>query len=60
LRDAEQAPFSVGEVLNQNLFGFGGGREISHQAGDVPLVGQHIIRWQENGAASEAGFDGVE
>ncbi len=58
--DAKQTPFGIGERLDERVFGVGAGLLFGEEAPDVLFVRSSIITRQQNGAASESGFDGVE
>ena len=58
--DAQQAPFGIGERLDERALRIGGGLPLSFAAGNVSGVGGGVLRWQEDGAAGEAGFQCVQ
>ena len=47
--NAEQAPFRVGDGLDEELFFVVFGLELLLDEGDEVLVGGNIVRWQEDG-----------
>jgi hypothetical protein len=57
--DAEQAPFGVGDGLDEDVFVVIGRREFGEVAIKVLPIDGGIVGRQEDGAAGEAGFDGV-
>ncbi|MBV9300709.1 MAG: hypothetical protein JOY62_09370 [Acidobacteriaceae bacterium] len=58
-RDAEQAPFGVGERLRESGFFIAGGFVLIEEALDVLLVSGVIVARQQDGAAGEPGFDRI-
>ncbi len=57
--DAEEAPFGVGEVLEEGAFVVGGGVEFFVEALEMGFVGGGVVGFEEDGLAGESGFDGV-
>jgi len=58
--DAQQAPFGVGDGLYEGAFVVGGGLVRGDETIHVGLIGGEVIRRQQDGAASETGFEGVQ
>jgi hypothetical protein len=58
--DASQTPAGVGNGLHESAFFGADGLELFFVGEDVGLVAGGVVRRQEDGMASEAGFDGVE
>jgi hypothetical protein len=45
--------------LNQTLFFFADRLVMREEAGDVGFIGSGVVRREQDGAAGEAGFNGV-
>ena len=58
--DAEDAPFGIENGLNKLLFLIGGGGVLVEEAVAVLFVEGSVFGGEEDGAAGESGFDGVE
>ena len=58
--DAEDAPFGIEDGLDELLFLLGGGGVLVEEAVAVLFIERGVFGSEENGAASESGFDGVE
>lgn len=58
--DAVQAPGGIGEGLDERGFPRRGGLELCFEVVDVVLVGGAVAGGQEDGAAGECSFEGVE
>jgi len=58
-RDAEQAPFGIGDELHQSLLGIRGRLMVEEETFDVVGVGFDVVGGQQDGAAGEPGFEGV-
>jgi len=56
--DAIEPPERVRERVGEALFFLAFGRELLEDSFDVRLIGRNV-RWQEDGAAGETGFQGV-
>ncbi len=58
--DAEEAPFGVGDELNERFFLGIDGREFGEVTVEVSLVDGGVVGGKENDAAAHRGADGVE
>ena len=58
--NAEEAPFGVGKRLYEILFAVVFGLVLLEEARDVGLVSGGIVTGQQNSAAGEPGFYGIE
>jgi hypothetical protein len=54
------AASSVGERLHETTLFVAGGLEAGEDGADVGFVGGGIVAGQQDGAAGQSGFDGVE
>jgi hypothetical protein len=59
-RDAAEAPIGIGDGLHEIGFLVADGREFFGVGGEVALVFGGIVTGEQDGAASERGFDSVE
>ena len=57
---AIETPGVVGEQLDESAFASAHGPEFFEEIGDVVFVGGGIVGGEQDGAAGECGFDGVE
>jgi hypothetical protein len=57
--NALQPPKRIGEGMGEALFFIFNGGELLENSFDVRLIGRAVVRWQEDGAAGETGFQGV-
>ena len=57
--NAEQAPFGIGYRLAKVFFVGVERLILAAEDFDEVFVSPHIVRWQEDGAAGETGFDGI-
>jgi hypothetical protein len=55
-RNAEQAPFGIGDGLYEGLLGIGRRLVVEEEALDVLGVYSDVVGWQQDGAAGEPGF----
>jgi hypothetical protein len=58
--DAGQAPMGVGEGLDQSQFLVADGLEAFAELGEMGLIERGIFGGQQDGAAGEPGFEGIE
>ena len=59
-RDAEKTPIGIGDGLHELAFAETDRFIFFLESGEVALVGGGVIGGEQDGAASETGFDGVE
>jgi hypothetical protein len=57
--NAEESPLCFRDGLDDEFVGVGFGPPLIVGDGDDFLIGRHIVRWQEDGATGEAGFESV-
>ena len=58
--DAEKPPLGIGDGLGESFFVVGGGGELQKRAVEMVVVGVAVVGGQQERAAGEPGFDGVE